>query len=199
MRGWSLSVAGVLALVTGRCAPATPAPESVPKATAVVAGEDSGVHDATVEMTASAAAIDASSEGGEEGDATATAAVDASMPPAVDAGPACTAAKKVRWLPAAPAAWTQCGKDAHCLIVPTTCCTCGVLPASIATAVNQPSVQNGNPYCQPQTGCPRCAGFPNPELSAVCLSGRCRVKETIDPCAPKQYPRPERPSPGGPP
>ncbi|GMV16487.1 MAG: hypothetical protein AMXMBFR56_47110 [Polyangiaceae bacterium] len=81
--------------------------------------------------------------------------------------------------------------------MPTTCCTCGVLPASIATAVNQPSVENGNPYGRPQTGCPLCAGFPNPELSAVCSSGRCRVKETIDPCAPKGHPRQAMPDPGG--
>ncbi len=104
---------------------------------------------------------------------------------ATGAAAPCTASKKVRWLPAAQDAWTVCGKDAHCVIVPDRCCSCGTLPASAARAVNRPTAA-GSPYCPPGTGCPRCASFPNPDVEAVCLSGRCRAREVIDPCQPRE-------------
>lgn len=113
--------------------------------------------------------------------AEATARPAATPTLAADAAAPCSASKKVRWLPAAPDAWTMCGKDAHCLIVPDRCCSCGTLPASAARAVNRPTAA-GSPYCPPGTGCPRCASFPNPDVEAVCLSGRCRAREVIDPC-----------------
>ena len=109
---------------------------------------------------------------------------------AVDAEPAtaCSTPKKVRWLPAARDALTKCGDDSQCVVTSSECCWCGRLAASSARAVNKLSLRNGNPYCAAGTACPDCVGAPNPNVAAVCLHGRCRARETIDPCAPRGEP-----------
>jgi hypothetical protein len=56
------------------------------------------------------------------------------------------------------------------------CCWCGVLGEG-----NVRAMRKDRPFsCSMVGGCPDCAAAPNPDFSAVCLDGLCRVKD--EPC-----------------
>jgi len=176
----ALSAWGTSVLLLGRCAPPAPAPEP-PRTEAPAPGPVVLAPEASAPVVAPLP-VDASPPPREAAAPTAAAPVgDAAAP--VESGPVCALPKKTRLLAVAPAAWSNCGNDAHCVLVSSACCSCGPLAADKARAVNRPTFHNGNPYCRPGTGCPACAAVPNAALDAVCSEGRCRARETIDPCA----------------
>lgn len=76
---------------------------------------------------------------------------------------------------AAPIDLTACEYNADCVVVPASCCgVCGTASPTDMTAVNSTHVSDHYAdVCSGGVGCPACAGEPDRNLVAECVSNHC--------------------------
>jgi hypothetical protein len=91
----------------------------------------------------------------------------------------CPEPRPPRVLPAVmPARVASCKTNEECVLRTLECCWCGVLADANVRAMHKDV-----PFqCKMAGGCPDCVAAPNPDFSAVCVGGICRVKDEPPPC-----------------
>jgi hypothetical protein len=75
--------------------------------------------------------------------------------------------------------FAACDAPGQCVITTATCCgVCGAPELADVVAVNAEHVIDyANANCPDPTACPECATGENPNLYAICESGRCAAKD----------------------